>query len=234
MLELSSFYENPADEIQKRKLWYVHYLLIMAFGKACSSRSVERGKPPGVELFVQAIKLIPDLSHVWTDPFTAAEIFCCAALYFQCSDYRFAAYLMVRSIPQNHLSTRIDSEQIGHAIRTALFQGMHTDLPPGTFGDSQIERARHIWWTAYILDRELSSLMGLPVQLADENIHAKFPSMQSSEQAKGLGLHIKLCRIVAQVVSSKFCCIRNHWEYPPNAHGYKLYMVLTVLLIRDS
>lgn len=81
---------------------------------------------------------------------------------------------------------------------------MHTDLPPGTFEDSQIERARHVWWTAYILDRELSSLMGLPNQLADENIHTKFPSVQSSDQDKGLRVHIKLCRIVAQVVSSKF------------------------------
>lgn len=86
---------------------------------------------------------------------------------------------------------------------------MHTDLPPGAFEDSQIERARHIWWTAYILDRELSSLMGLPNQVADENIHAKFPSMPSIDQAKGLRLHIKLCRIVAQVVSSKFSILHR-------------------------
>lgn len=97
MSELSLFYKNPANEMQKRKLWYIHYLLIMAFGKACTSRSVERGKPPGVELFVQAMKLMPDLSQIWTDSFTATEIFCCGALYLHCSDHRFGAYLMVRS-----------------------------------------------------------------------------------------------------------------------------------------
>ncbi|KAJ9653867.1 hypothetical protein H2201_009087, partial [Coniosporium apollinis] len=187
MTELYRFYENPTDETQKRKLWYIHYLLIMAFGKAFISRSVERGKPPGVELFVQAMKLIPDVSQLWTDPFTAAEIFCCAALYLQCADFRYGAYLT-----------------IGHAMRTALFQGMHTDMPPGTFDTSQIERARHIWWTVYILDRELSSLMGLPVQIADENINASLPTLQSSEQATALRLHIKLCRIVAQVVSTVY------------------------------
>ncbi|KAK5087789.1 hypothetical protein LTR05_002004 [Lithohypha guttulata] len=187
MPELHRFYEDISDKAQKRKLWYIHYLLIMAFGKAFTSRSTEKGKPPGVDLFVQAMRLLQDVSQLWIDPFTTAEIFCCSALYLQCADFRYGAYLT-----------------IGHAMRTALFQGMHTDLPAELFATSQIERARHIWWTVYILDKELSSFMGLPVQIADENINASLPTYSSNERAAALRLHIKLCRIVAQVVNTVY------------------------------
>ena len=81
---------------------------------------------------------------------------------------------------------------------------MHTELPSQVFRPTQIDRARHIWWTVYMLDRELSSLMGLPIQLADENISACLPSQPENEQDSALRLHIKLCRIMAKVVSSKF------------------------------
>lgn len=97
-------------------------------------------------------------------------------------------------------------------MRTALFQGMHTDMPLNTFGASQIERARRIWWTVYILDRELSSLMGLPMQLSDETITANLPTFNSSEQVAALSLYIKLCRLNAQVISSK--CQRYNPELP--------------------
>ena len=88
-------------------------------------------------------------------------------------------------------------------MRTALFQGMHTDLPIETFGAATVERARRIWWTVYILDRELSSLMGLPVQITDEIISAELPSYQSTAQISATNIHIKLCRTIAQVLRSE-------------------------------
>jgi proline utilization trans-activator len=87
-------------------------------------------------------------------------------------------------------------------MRTALYQGMHTELPAHLCTGRQIERARAIWWTVYMLDRELSSLMGLPIQIADENITTMLPPAQTDEQATAFRLHIKLCRIMAQVVRS--------------------------------
>lgn len=94
--------------------------------------------------------------------------------------------------------------QIGQAVRTALFQGMHTELPQQVFGTARVERARNIWWTVYMLDRELSSLMGLPIQMADENITAQFPAPETQEQATAFRLHVKLCRVIARVVGSEF------------------------------
>jgi proline utilization trans-activator len=79
--------------------------MIMAFGKAFVLRTGEGRKPPGVESFVQAMKLLPDVSRLWTDAFTTAEIFCCAALYLQCVDFRYGAYLTVSSRPILSIST---------------------------------------------------------------------------------------------------------------------------------
>jgi proline utilization trans-activator len=81
---------------------------------------------------------------------------------------------------------------------------MHTDMPVQVFDAARVERARKIWWTVYMLDRELSSLMGLPIQLADENITAKYPMCETSDQGKALRLHTKLCKIIASVVGSKY------------------------------
>ena len=91
---LHQFYENR--DAWKSTLWYIHYLLIMAFGKALVTRNIQDNRAPGAEFFVAAMKLLPDVSQLWTDPFTVAEIFCCTALYLQSVDFRYGAYLTVR------------------------------------------------------------------------------------------------------------------------------------------
>lgn len=98
MVGLHEYYDSPIDdESQRPSLWYVHFLLIMAFGKAFVTATVNKSDrtPPGVEHFTQAMRLLPDVTQLWKDPFTAAEVFCCAALYLQCMDLRYAAYLTV-------------------------------------------------------------------------------------------------------------------------------------------
>ncbi|KAK6373763.1 hypothetical protein LTS17_008256 [Exophiala oligosperma] len=95
MSELVRFHENRANDAYTRTLEYVHYLLVMALGKACVSRRPGKGTPPGQDLFIQAMKILPDISQLWTDPFTTAEIFCCASLYLQGIDHRYGAYLTV-------------------------------------------------------------------------------------------------------------------------------------------
>ena len=92
---LDDYHRNPTGIYQRAPLWYVHYLIIMAFGKAFTAAKI-KGRPfPGVEYFQYAMKLLPTVTQLWKDPFTAAEILCCAALYLQCMDFRYAAYNMV-------------------------------------------------------------------------------------------------------------------------------------------
>lgn len=107
MQQFSEFHAAPDHAPRPRTLWYVHYLLILAFGKAFVVQGNSSGPPPGAELFVQAMKLLPSVVFLSTQPIPSVEILCCAALYLQCLDFRCSAYNTVSqtseaSISANH------------------------------------------------------------------------------------------------------------------------------------
>jgi proline utilization trans-activator len=97
MHHFSKFHENARAEDGSDELWYVHYLMILALGKAFVVRTGKGKRPRGADLFVHGMKLLPDITFLCTKPFQAMEILCCAALYLQCVDMRVAAYTLVRS-----------------------------------------------------------------------------------------------------------------------------------------
>lgn len=96
MYHFGKFYENREDQTAYPRLWYIHFLIILAFGKAFIVRSGNSKRPPGADLFVQAMQLLPDVTFMFTDTVQSIEILCCAALYLQCLDIRSAAYTIVR------------------------------------------------------------------------------------------------------------------------------------------
>jgi proline utilization trans-activator len=89
------FHEGANGRNECPDLWHVHYLLVLALGKALMGRTGTEGRPPGADLFVQGMKLLPDSTFLWTDPLQSTEVLCCAALYLQCLDMRIAAYNIV-------------------------------------------------------------------------------------------------------------------------------------------
>lgn len=94
-------------------------------------------------------------------------------------------------------------------MRLAMAHGMHTDMPVGDLGLHAVERCRKIWWTAYILDRQMSSIQGLPQSIDDCFVQAIPPSFLGfPEKTRSLRTHIKLCRSIAEINSSK--CYQNH------------------------
>lgn len=98
---------------------------------------------------------------------------------------------------------KLTSEQIGQAMRIALVQGMHTDMPVVDLGESVVQRCRKIWWTVYILDRQMTSLMGLPQSVRDDDVSCQLPNFGGSAQrAAGLGMQIKLARIYSEISRS--------------------------------
>ena len=92
------FYEDPGNERNYPRLWYIHFLIILAFGKGFIVRATNGKRPPGSELFVQAMKLLPDITCMFTDAVQSIEMLCCAALYLQCLDNRSAAYNIVSAL----------------------------------------------------------------------------------------------------------------------------------------
>lgn len=55
------------------------------------------------------------------------------------------------------------------------------------------------------MDREMTSLMGLPQSLNDDHVNALLPTFPGAGQkTAGIGMQIKLSRIIAEINSSKF------------------------------
>lgn len=185
---LYAFYESPEHQMAHSGLWYIHYLLILAFGKAFVVQRNQGSRPAGCEFFTRALQLLPDAMHLSRDPVVATEILCCIALYLQSLDFRNSAH-----------------NYIGQAVRIALAQGMHTDMSEGRLGDALVQRCRRIWWTIYILDRQMTSLMGLPQSIRDDQLHHQLPYYPGSPQ-KGIALsmQIKVCQIMDEINSSVY------------------------------
>lgn len=98
MRSLYDFYSEPKGQTLKNSLWYIHFLVILAFGKAFVLRKNERRRPSGAEFFVLALQLLPDIRILSRDPIMSTEILCCIALYLQSLDFRSTAHNYVRSL----------------------------------------------------------------------------------------------------------------------------------------
>ncbi|KAF4226087.1 hypothetical protein CNMCM6805_004989 [Aspergillus fumigatiaffinis] len=181
---LYAFYEEPQQQMATPSLWYIHYLVIIALGKALV---VHRNR---------------DTTALSRDAVNSTEILCCLALYLQSLDFRSSAHNF-----------------IGQALRLALADGMHTDMPVQHLGDALTQRYRKIWWTIYILDRLTTSLMGLPQSIDDSQIHHQLPSFPGSpEKGIALSMQIRMCQIVAEINSS---------VYGPNGRLNRNFLVRT-------
>ena len=94
--------------------------------------------------------------------------------------------------------------QIGQALRIALEQGMHANMQGQGLDDAHVQRSMNAWWTVYILDRQMSSLMGVPLALKDSEISAPLPAIAGSRQKSlALEIHVKLSRILSHILNSK-------------------------------
>lgn len=57
-----------------------------------------------------------------------------------------------------------------------------------------------------MLDREFSALIGAPSSIRDEDITVKLPAeMDGSVEHINLTLHVRLSRLMARILTSKFC-----------------------------
>jgi hypothetical protein len=206
MSDLHAYYCDTESAMKRGSLWYIHFLLILAFGKTFVQNKQRSVKPPGGEFFVKALQLLPDNNRLSREPLLATEILCCIALYLQALDFRNAAHITVISSPRSSTLLRVLTAQIqiGQAMRIGLAEGMHTDMPIPELGEPTVQRCRKIWWTIYILDRQMTSLMGLPQSIQDDEMTCRLPTFSGSAQrTAALNTHIKLARIYATIGRSR-------------------------------
>lgn len=183
-----SNYHNPLHRGDCSDLWHIHYLLILALGKAFIVRVGQNRRPPGASEYVQAMKLLPDSIYLCNDPIQSMEILCCAAIYLQCLDMRASAYSL-----------------IGQALRIAAVAGLHTDIQSRHHSESTTERCREIWWTVYLLDCHSSSLMGVPLQLTEHDVSARLPAFSGSAQKSlALSIHVRLAKTTTLILKTVY------------------------------
>lgn len=95
---LQQFYAEPDRNVAREKagLWYIHFLLILAFGKIFIMKKPVGRRPCGAEFFLKAMQILPPAHVLCHDPVAATEMLCCIALYLQSVDHRNAAHIFVR------------------------------------------------------------------------------------------------------------------------------------------
>ncbi|RDW70299.1 hypothetical protein BP5796_08696 [Coleophoma crateriformis] len=185
MTHFHEFYKSPAEISESRRIWFVHFLALLALGKAVSVAPLKGAtSPPGANFFLRAMNLLPDASYLFRDALTAIEALCVISLYLQLADMRNSAFI-----------------HIGQALRMALVFGLHRDRPLQKWDEQATARCIEVWWTVYILDRDFTSTMGVPTSINDNDITTPMPQPQGYQKNTALHLHVRLSRLVAQVVN---------------------------------
>ncbi|WDK16993.1 Zn(II)2Cys6 transcription factor [Colletotrichum graminicola] len=189
MDNMQTFYsKSSTDRAEEDTLWFIHFLVVLSFGKSLIQRKNQGKRPSGAEFFVRALQLIPDVTALCKQPIMSTEILCCIAWYYQALDFRHAAHNF-----------------IGQAKSIAMNYGMHTDMPIMDLGPGLVQRCRKIWWTVYVLDRQMTSLMGLPQSTLDEGVYCQLPSYPgSAHRTAALSMQIKFARIIAEISSTVY------------------------------
>ena len=93
--KLHTFYNSTEQDKLSNSLWYVQFLLIIAFGRTLVQRKHRELKPPGADFFVHALQLLPDTNSLCREPLVATEVLRGIALYLQALDSRNAAHVTV-------------------------------------------------------------------------------------------------------------------------------------------
>ncbi|KAL4930805.1 uncharacterized protein BDV17DRAFT_297406 [Aspergillus undulatus] len=184
---LHEFYSgNSLQKATENRLWFVHFLLVLAFGHAFLLRSRNSRDPPGSKFFLRAMSLMPDYTNLWTDGLLAVEVLALAGLYLYSIDHRESAHVY-----------------IGQANRIAQLDGLHTELPENELGVDTVARCQNLWWTLYVMDRHVSSSLGLHMTTQDSDITTLLkPVSTGSRHDATLSLHVKLSYLFSSILTS--------------------------------
>ena len=105
-------------------------------------------------------------------------------------------------------------------MRIGQANGMHTDMPVQDLGQPLVQRCRKIWWTVCLLDRQMTSLMGIPQSIRTYEITCQLPDFTDSAHRRAtLQMQINLSHAYAdiarckQVPEKRFARVLTHIRY---------------------
>ncbi|KAL4988818.1 hypothetical protein BDW68DRAFT_176487 [Aspergillus falconensis] len=186
------YYGDAIKQVKECRLWFVQFLLVLAFGNAFlfpgQKNANNVNDPPGLKFFIRAMSLMPDHTSLSRGGFVAIEVLALTGLYLYSIDHRSSAHVYV-----------------GHAIRIAQMDGMHTQLPEDELGTETVARCRNLWWTLYVLDRHISSSVGASMTPEDSDITTLLepPTATACSQSDTtLSLSVRLSHLLSYILSS--------------------------------
>ncbi|KAF5003856.1 hypothetical protein FDECE_9621, partial [Fusarium decemcellulare] len=186
--QIREFYANAQQKAIDSRLWFVKYLLILAFGTAFHAPPSNSKEPPGAKFFVRAMGLMPDHTALWKDSLLAIEVLAMAGLYLYSIDERESAHVY-----------------LGQAIRIAQLEGLHTQLPDNELGIETVTCCRDLWWTLYIMDRHFSSSLGLPMSVQDSDITTTVnPPNIGSQGDSARSLQVNLSHLLSVILTTLY------------------------------
>ncbi|OOF93071.1 hypothetical protein ASPCADRAFT_33782, partial [Aspergillus carbonarius ITEM 5010] len=142
-----------------------------------------------------------------------------------------------------------------HGLALAIELGLHRNLPASHFTPLEREVRRRIFWCTYTIDRLLSTLMGRPMGVVDEQCDLNYPldidddqlktehpkPRQSNEPLTNMtsAVHLfKLARFNSEIKCVLYCVDR---QYPPytqpavtDAEGWKVDMLIRLRQWREA
>ncbi|OKO99553.1 Proline utilization trans-activator [Penicillium subrubescens] len=183
---IRQFYNSPSDgTATEPRFWFVQFLMVLALGNAFLSRPRNQKDPPGSKYFARAMSAMPNYTSTGKDSLLAIEALALVGLYLYAIDHREAAHV-----------------HVGHAIRIAQLEGMHTQLPEEVLGAATVARCRNLWWSLYTMDRHFSPSLGLPMTTKDSEITTLISSSSSNPDPKDLAfsLQVRITRMHSFII----------------------------------
>lgn len=93
---------------------------------------------------------------------------------------------------------------MGQAVRMAQLEGLHTCLPESEVGRDMARRCRNLWGSLWLIDRHMSTSLGLPLTTS-ESVTLPWMANEASDIHEDviLGLQAKLSNLMWVILSSK-------------------------------
>ncbi|RAQ42956.1 hypothetical protein AFGD_010840 [Aspergillus flavus] len=184
--QMHEFYaSDAAEKASKPRFWFVQFLLVLALGNAFVSRPRNQSSPPGAKFFARAMSIMPNHTSTGKDSLLAIEALALAGLYLYAIDHREAAHV-----------------QVGHAVRIAHMEGLHTQLPEQELGTATVTRCRNLWWSLYTMDRHVSSSLGLPMTTKDSDISTLINTPSMGFHDITFSLQVRLSQMLSFILST--------------------------------
>ncbi|KAE8411759.1 hypothetical protein BDV36DRAFT_288448 [Aspergillus pseudocaelatus] len=181
------FQDDQTQERQMHTTWFTEYLLVMAMAKLMDVEDPS-SQPPGASLFAEAMRRLSPLHQLGEEGAIAVEILTLIATYLQWCDRKHDAYLY-----------------IGLALRLAIALSCDKPAREQRCLPSETAHRVRLWWTVYMLDRRLSSGLGLAAGSDERQLRAELPRQAIGFQSPiALAINVRIARATDEIMSSLY------------------------------